>query len=187
MPRGGSKHGNNSPLVGDNGITATPEDLRELTRHALELFEQQPPDLHKPEEVKQAIIDYFQSCDRHGVRPANLGLYAALGMSKQDVSDVLRGANKSKVSPECIDIIKKVKRVLSTYRESLAMTGKLNPVTAIFWAKNYDGMTDTQQIEVTAQPGQAAQLTPEEIARQIEADIPIDADYRETGTGSREQ
>jgi hypothetical protein len=106
-------------------------------------------------------------------------------MSKQEVSNVLMGKTPGKVSPECIDLLKKAKRVLSTYRESLAMTGKLNPVTAIFWAKNYDGMSDVQQIEVTAQPGNTAQLTPEEIARQIEQDIPIDADYKEADTGKQ--
>jgi hypothetical protein len=186
MPRGNkSGNANNSPFIPDGNISATPEDLRELSRHALELFDQKPPDLHNAEEVRQAIRAYFQSCDRHGVRPANLGLYAALGLSKQDVSNILTGKSKSKVSPECIDLLKKCKQVLSTYRESLAMTGKLNPVTAIFWAKNYDGMSDVQQIEVTAQPGNTAQLTPEEIARQIEQDIPIDADYKEADTGKQ--
>ena len=175
MPR---RTGNPSVFT-DNNISATPEDLRELTRHALEVFESTPPDLHNPDEVRQAIQNYFASCDRHGVRPANLGLYATLGLSKQDVSDAIAGKNKSKVSPECIDLLKKAKLTLSTYRESLAMSGKLNPVTAIFWAKNYDGMADVQQIEVTAQPGAQATLSPEEIARQIEQDIPIDGEYRE--------
>ena len=169
----------NSPVIGDQGVTATPEDLRELTRHALELFNSTPPDLHDAQAVKRAIQEYFQSCDRHGVRPANLGLYAALGLTKQEVSNVLQGKTPNKVSPECIDLIKKAKLTLSTYRESLAMTGKLNPVTAIFWSKNFDQMTDVQQIEVTAQPGAQATLSPEEIARQIEQDIPIDGEYRE--------
>ena len=170
----------NSPVIGDQGISATPEELRELTRHALELFDATPPDLHNPEEVNAAIIRYFESCDKHNVRPANLGLYAALGLTRQDVSDVLTGKNKSKVSPEATDIIKKAKLVLSTYRESLAMQGKLSPPVAIFWAKNYDGMSDETKIEITTAPGQQPTLTPEEIARQIEQDIPIDADYKET-------
>ena len=68
---------------------------------------------------------------------------------------------------------------MGAYREGLALKGKLNPVTYIFMGKNYDGLADTQQIEVTAQPGQQASLSPEEIARQIEADIPIDAEFTE--------
>ena len=169
MPRGNQKgNPNKSPFIPGGNISATPEELRELTRHALELFDAKPPDLHNAEEVKQAISDYFASCDRHGVRPANLGLYAALGLSKQEVSNILNGRDKNKVSPETCDLLKKAKRVLSTYRESLAMTGKLNPVTAIFWAKNYDGMTDVQQIEVTAADSTSPlQLTQEELQRRI--------------------
>ena len=176
MPR---KAGNPSPFT-DNNITATPAELREFTKHALELFEAKTPDLHNPEEVEAAIYRYFQSCDRHGVRPANLGLYAALGLSRQDVNNAISGKSKSKVSPECIDILKKAMRVLSTYRESLALSGKVNPVTAIFWSKNFDGMQDQTHIEVTAAPGPAANLSPDQIARQIEEDIPLDADYTET-------
>lgn len=183
MPRGNTK-GNktNSPIIGDAGVTATPEDLRQLTRHAIELFEATPPDLHDAEQVEEAIYNYFASCDRHGVRPANLGLYAALGMSKQEVSNVLTGKTPNKVSPAVIDLLKKAKLILSTYRESLALTGKLNPVTAIFWAKNFDSMEDQTRIEVATDRGPAASMTPEEIARQIEKDIPIDADYNETET-----
>ena len=49
-------------------------------------------------------------------------------------------------------------------------------------AKNFDGLQDAQQIEVTAAPGPAASMTPEEIAHQIEKDIPIDAEYKEADT-----
>lgn len=179
MPRGNTKDNRSkSPIIGDAGISATPEELREFTRHALELFEAKTPDLHNTEEVRRAIYNYFQSCDRHGVRPANLGLYAALGMTKQEVSNVLAGKTPNKVSPACIDLLKKTKLILSTYRESLAMAGKLSPPVAIFWAKNYDQMTDETKIEVVANTGPAASMTPEEIARQIEQDIPIDADYQ---------
>ena len=183
MPRGNTKDNRNkSPIIGDAGVSATPQELRELSQHALELFDTQPPDLHNADEVREAIRAYFASCDRHGVRPSNLGLYAALGLTKQDVSNVITGKSKTKVSPAVIDLLKRSKQVLSSYRESLAMTGKLHPATAIFWAKNFDQMEDQTRIEVTAQQGPAAQLAPEEIARQIEKDIPIDADFREDGT-----
>lgn len=166
-----------SPVIGDNGITATPEELRQITKHAIELFEAPAPDLHNPEEVKQAIYNYFDSCDRHGVRPANLGFYAALGLSKQDYNNIVTGKSKSKASPACIDLMQKTHRILSSYREALAMNGKVNPVTAIFWSKNFDGMTDSTTLNISADRGPEAQRTPSEIAKQIERDIPIDAEY----------
>lgn len=178
MPRGNTKDNRSkSPIIGDAGVSATPEELRQITRHALEVFQSEKPDLHNPEEVKQAIFNYFQSCDKYGIRPGNLGLYAFLGMTKQEVSNVLMGKTPGKVSPECIDLLKKAKVTMSTYREALALSGKLSPPVAIFWGKNFDQMEDYTRVEVTAAPGPAANLTPEEIAKQIEQDIPIDADY----------
>lgn len=173
----------NSPVIGDNGLTATPDELNALTRNMRENFiadlSRKPIDLHNPQEVKQAIINYFIDCEKSGKRPGNMGLYRALDLTRQDVNDALRGKNKSKVSPACIDTIKKALSLLSEYREQLGAQGKLNPVTMIFWQKNFDGMTDAQQIQVTASPAPAAAMTPEEVARQIEQDIPIDADYIE--------
>lgn len=162
------------------GADASPEEINDLIQTALDVFQARTPDLHNPEEVRNAIINYFTSCQRNHTRPGNLGLYAALGMSRQDYNDVIRGKNKSKVSPECIDILKKAVIAIGQYREGLALEGKINPVTYIFMGKNYDGLQDQTQIEVTAQPGPAASMTPEEIARQIEKDIPIDAEYTET-------
>ena len=57
------------------------------------------------------------------------------------------------------------------------MNGKVNPVTAIFWSKNFDGMTDSTTLNISADRGPEAQRTPSEIAKQIERDIPIDAEY----------
>ena len=183
MPRGNTKDNRNkSPIIGDAGLTATPEELSALTSFILDVYQAPPPDLHDPEQVQKAILGYFNTCQKHNKRPGNLGLYAALGMSRQDYNNAVTGKSKRKVSPECIDIIKRAARAIGVYREGLALEGKINPVTYIFMGKNYDNLTDTQQIEVTAQAGPAAQLAPEEIARQIEKDIPIDADFREDGT-----
>lgn len=159
------------------GADASPELINNSIQIAMDIFQAPTPDLHDPQQVRDAIINYFASCQRNNTRPGNLGLYAALGMSRQDFNDVLRGKNKSKVSPDCIDMLKKANRSIGAYRENLALNGKINPVTYIFMGKNYDGLTDTQQIEVSAAPGPAAQQTPEEIARQIEQDIPLDAEY----------
>lgn len=189
MPRGGSKDGNNSPLIGDNGVLASTDELTALTRNMRENFikdlSRPPVDLHDPEATKEAIYNYLLDCEQHGKRPGNMGLYRALDISRQDVHSIITGRDKKKVSPECCDILKKALQMLGEYREQLGAQGKLNPVTMIFWQKNYDGLQDAQQIEVTAQQGPAASMTPEEIARQIEKDIPIDADYQETDGGTQ--
>jgi hypothetical protein len=70
-----------------------------------------------------------------------------------------------------MDMIKKALATLSQMREQYGATGKLNPVTLIFWQKNYDGLTDVQQIEVSAKDQNAAEQTPEQIAAALEADV----------------
>lgn len=149
---------------------------------ALKIATWQTLDLHDYSAVKERTQEYFTLCDEKGLRPSNLGYYAALGLSKQDVSDILRGANKSKVTPQCIDLIKKTKLALSAYREQLAITGKVSPPIAIFWAKNFDNMEDTARLDVSRSDpfSQTAAMTPEEVARElekIEKDIPIDLPY----------
>jgi hypothetical protein len=54
------------------------------------------------------------------------------------------------------------------------MENKINPVSYIFMGKNYDHLSDVQQVEVTARPATDPQLSPDEIQKQIEKDIPID-------------
>ena len=66
-----------------------------------------------------------------------------------------------------IPLLKKAKRALSSYREGLAVSGKLNPATAIFWAKNFDQMTDVQTFEVMPAQHDALQISQEDLAKRI--------------------
>ena len=185
MPRGENKPHLKSPVIGNNGITASPADLSRLTRQAIDTFiasVNNEIDLHSTESVYNAILGYFQQCERNATRPGNLGLYAALNMSKQDYHNVITGKSKGKASPDCIDLMKKAVRAIGAYRENLISENKINPISYIFMAKNYDGLTDQTQLEITTKPGSEAQFTPEEIAKQIEKDIPLDADYKEVDT-----
>lgn len=169
------KRGPGNPMLTE--INATKEELNTLTRNALDTFMlsiNTNVDLHNTQSVQDAIIKYFQQCANNGLRPGNLGLYAALGMSKQDVNNVITGKSKSKASLECIDLIKKAIRAIGAFREGLALEGKINPVTYIFMGKNYDGLEDQTRIDITATRGQDPNMTPEQVARQIEKDIPID-------------
>ncbi len=112
-----------------------------------------------------------------------MGLYTSLGLTKDEVKDLLHGRIKSvngvRVSPKTITHIKKACKSLSLFRESLGSQGKLNPATLIFWQKNFDGLEDVQKVDVSAVNQPEAQQTPEEIAAQIESDIPVDTEYKE--------
>ena len=182
MPRGGGRRdGNNTPIM-TAGRDLSSAELKNLTQAALAVFlrSDNPPDLHNPDETRAAVIGYFNTCIERGLRPGNLGLYAALGLSRQDYNNIVTGKSKSRATPECIDILKNATRAIGSYRESLALEGKILPATYIFMGKNFDQLEDNTRIEVSADTGNAARLTPEQVAKQIERDIPVDVDFSET-------
>lgn len=160
-------------------LSATPEDIAKYTAYALTVFENKPPDLHNEQETEQAIKAYFQKCAAMHIRPGNMGLYAALGITRQDWNNAVTGKSKAKISPVCIDIVKRATRALGAFRESLAMDGKVNPVSYIFMSKNFDGLEDVTRLELSPDTRQQADLTPEQIQKAIEQDIPVDVDGRE--------
>ena len=173
MPRGNTKDNRSkSPFVVD--IDASTDDMRALSRYALNIFEHNAPNINDADAVKECILEYFSMCEHDGIRPSNLGLYAYIGLSKQQVSNIVNG--RDKVNPLTRDLLKKAQVTLSSYREGLAMNGKLNPVTAIFWSKNFDGMTDTQTLEIQTDRNDAPQLTQEELNKRIPVYSDIEQD-----------
>lgn len=153
------------------------EDNARMVHGIMKTFNAPPIDLTDVKAVEQRINDYFAECAASGLRPGNLGMYASLGMSKQEYHNMVTGKNKTKVSPACIDLIKKAARAIGVYREGLALEGKINPVTYIFMGKNYDGLQDQTQIEVTSAAQTPVTITAEEArAALVEMDTDLEAE-----------
>lgn len=80
-------------------------------------------------------------------------------------------------------IAKKALEMVHATDAVLTESGKMNPVTYIFRSKNYYGMSDRQEIVVSASADDSNEpLTPEEIAKNLpEPDefmqMDVDADY----------
>lgn len=160
----------NDPIT--DGPKVSEDENRNIIELCLETFNAPVPDLNDPEQVRAAVAGYFKSCIDRGLRPGNMGLYARLGKSRQYINAIVHG--RVKINAASLDILKKALDTLSQMREQYGATGKLNPVTLIFWQKNYDGLTDTQTIEVSASDHNVPERSPEQIAAAIEADIPED-------------
>lgn len=164
----------NRKTIGDNGVNASIEDLSVLTRDIKEIFKRdcsRPAiDLHNEDSVTNCIIEYFDDCERVGKRPANMGLYRALGVSRQDINNAIMGYSRRKISPNCLDIIKKALQLISEYREQLGMQGKLHPTTMIFWQKNYDGLEDYTRLEIQPSVDNEAMLSPEQVRAALDID-----------------
>ena len=176
MPKGNPKaylNANNNYISGD--LDLTEDENKNHIDFIKESFNCFKPDLSKPEEVNKAIELYFDRCYRHNIRPGNMGLYNALGLTRQEVNEYLTGRRKTP-NAQLIDTIKKVKSEMAEYREVLGSSGKLSPPVLIFWQKNHDNFTDVQQIDINPVGQLEADKTPEELQRMIEQDIPIDAE-----------
>ena len=149
---------------GEN-IAAAPipaEVNTKLITAALMTFDAPAIDLKDPEAVRERIEDYFNACDRLELRPGNMGLYASLGLSRQEIHNDLTGRTE-KLSPESRDTLKKALQALAAYREQLGAQGKINPVTLLFWQKNFDGFRETLSIETAEKPaGFSPTITAEE-------------------------
>lgn len=178
MPKGNPKGYLNSPMTGAE-IQLTPEENANMVGHALDIFKAKEPDMHNVKEVTECIDNYFQNCIRRQLRPGNMGLYASLGISKREADFLVKGRLPGKASPEAVSQLKRAMKAISAFRETLGAQGKLNPATLIFWQKNFDGLEDQQTVMVEAAVSDAT-MTPEQIAKQIEDDIPIDVDWKET-------
>ena len=72
--------------------------------------------------------------------------YFAMGISKDDVYNWENGLTRSS---EHRELIKKVKAFCGSYREMLGADGRLNPVTLVWWQKNYDGLVDKSEVVLT--------------------------------------
>lgn len=135
------------------------------------------PKVKTDEELQERVDWYFTFCAQNGVRPGVEGLALACGVDRRTLWDWQVG--NSRVGSRAGAIIKEAKQILATFHETLMLTGKINPVTGIFLAKNNFGYTDKQEFEVKTSSSLGATLSPEEIAKQIPQDIPVDVDFSE--------
>ena len=103
-------------------------------------------DLNDVEMMEQRFYRYLQLCAQYDQKIGNQAAYAAMGVTKEQVWDFI---NRNKSNPQRSDFLKKVQQICGMYREGLMEDGKVNPVTGIFWQKNYDGMKDQQELVVT--------------------------------------
>lgn len=140
-PRGG-----NSPVIGDNGIHTEPGDNSKIAGFLLEVGRWPAPDKSNAQELEARFWKYVDLCNERDMRVTNQVAYFAMGITKDDVYNWENGLTRSS---EHRDLIKKVKAFCGSYREMLGANGKLNPVTLVWWQKNYDGLVDKSEVVLT--------------------------------------
>ena len=105
-------------------------------------------DVNNIDTLYSCLHRYLQYCFENNIKFGNMSAYAACGIDKQTVW-AWESGSKRKNDPRYAEFARYVRQVCAEYREMLMSEGKLNPVTGIWWQKNYDGLTDNPTVVVT--------------------------------------
>ena len=157
-----------------NPIKSTPAELSIKIRKLKHIYDLPRIDIESNIAVQERIDYYFEYSMSQGLKPNIEGLALAIGISRATLWDWETGRSRAQVDSSRSDIIKKAKDFIAFLMSNEAMDGNINPITWIFYAKNYFGMKDVQEISVSASSALGDQLSADEIARRLPQDIPID-------------
>ena len=164
----------NFPNARMKEITKTDEGKKlvgKLLNEVLVAYHQEK--VKSDEELSSRLANYFQYCADNEIIPTMEEMAMWTGYTQTTVFDWISGKNKG-FSSETSTIIKKAKELVKTFDAKLVTSGKLNPVTYFFRAKNYYGMSDTQKIEITPTNNAEATMSEEEIAKRLLSDSATD-------------
>ena len=136
----------NSPIMIDNDPDNVPEGNQRRIEFLLVISQLPKISTNDLPALRKRFYDYLDLCVKYNMKVGNMAAYAAIGIDK---ADAYEWSNRNLGNPARTAFIKKVQKVCAMYREGLMEDGKVNPVTGIFWQKNYDGMKDQQEVVLT--------------------------------------
>ena len=90
------------------------------------------------------LDEYLALCAQYNVNVTNLGCYSACGLHINTVDNWYHGRERAK-TPEYREFATYLKAVCAEYRGMQMASGKLNPVTGIWWEKVYNGYSEGVQ------------------------------------------
>lgn len=117
-----------------------------VTAFMMEIMPKEPLDTQDVAEMERRFMNYVQKCSEWDMKVGNQAAYMAIGITKEQAWE---WENVVKGNPDRSDFVKKVRQFCGVFREGLMQDGKVNPVTGIFWQKNYDGMKDQTEMVLT--------------------------------------
>ena len=112
---------------------------------------------------------YLQLIQKYDTKLTNMGVYRACGVTKEMI-DAWAAGRQKKHKPEYAEFALNVRGICSSYREIIMSEGKLNPITGIWWQKNYDRFED-KPVPYITQDVENEELTSAEIAEKY-SDLP---------------
>lgn len=145
-------------------------DNNKYTTFALAIMQLPKIDVRNPEQLRSRVVEYFQLCAEHDMKPGVAAVALAIGLDRRRMWEIRSGTKNVAIPQECKDIIVGVYDSLETLWESYMINGKVNPVTGIFLGKNNFGYQDKQEYVVT--PNTMSQETPIEVIEAKYEELP---------------
>lgn len=100
------------------------------------------------QELEERFQNLFEVCFQNNFIPTVEALALCSGWDRRTLWDIERGDTHK--GDGMSDVIKKAKDMISTLEAELARDGEINSTVYIFRAKNYYGMVDKQEVQVSA-------------------------------------
>lgn len=156
--------------------TAVPAELEndnaKYTTFALALMQMPKIDVRNPDQLRTRVAEYFQLCADHDMKPGVAAVGLAVGLDRRRLWEIRSGIANNTIPQECKDIIISVYDSLEVLWEGYMSSGKINPVSGIFLAKNNFGYQDKQEYVVT--PNQMSQNQDPQVIEAKYAELPED-------------
>ena len=168
-------NGKNSPVIGNNGLMTDPGDNAKFLRVNIELMNMPNIDIRNPEQVSQRINDYFLLYAENDMKPTVAGLGLALGMDRRRLWEIKTGTlvgghTQLSLPAATVDSIKKAYHLMENLWESYMNSGKINPVSGIFLAKNNFGYQDKTEYVLTPNQKQESDYDADDIRKRYLTD-----------------
>jgi len=159
-------------LTAEGGGAISKKDNSRFIRNALVSWFLPPIDISDPEQVKQRIGEYFQHCLDNDRKPQIVGMCNWLGITRPTLQQWMNGEYRAETH---YSIIKKAVSMIEEMWADYMQSGKLNPATGIFLAKNWYGYKDVADVVVT--PSNPLQdMAPDDAKKRLIDAIPAESD-----------
>lgn len=159
-----------SGKLGENAYDLQKGDISNLVKQALDINSWNKIDTNDSTQVQDRVNQYFMYCMNNDCRPAVSGLALALGIDRQTLYDWK--SKRTRANDKHSDIIKKAYNLLEFLWEEYMQAGKINPASGCFLGKNNFGYHDDSKVTIEAITNAQPQKSVDEIAQEIETDIP---------------
>ena len=131
----------------------------------------------KIEDLEKELSDYFDTCNNYNIMPTVTNCALWLGCDR----DTIYNHANNPTSPY-FGVMKNLITYLHDKMQAGTLSGDINPVTYIFLSKNYYGMRDDKNIQVSATNSQGSpnsEETANALRKQLEEEHIPDATFSE--------